>query len=109
MVEWVGEREGEGGVRVYEASEVKKGGAGNFWCLLLRRKKNFISIYIYEVFTWEIFQKRSTIHYSLLPNYMKLDNARLHVTVLTSPPLCLPLHFRQGWGASVLSASHPLI
>jgi hypothetical protein len=26
MVEWVGERGGEGGVRVYEASEVKKGG-----------------------------------------------------------------------------------
>jgi hypothetical protein len=36
------------------------------------------------------------------------------VLVCTSqslPPLhpCLPLHFRQGWGASVLCASHPLI
>jgi hypothetical protein len=30
-------------------------------------------------------------------------------TSQTLPPLCpcLPLHFRQGWGASVLSASHP--
>jgi hypothetical protein len=36
---------GEGGVRVYEAYEVKKRG-GKIRCLLLRRKKNFFYMFM---------------------------------------------------------------
>jgi hypothetical protein len=47
---WVGGGRGQGGVRVYEAYEVKNK-RGKLRCLLMRRKMFFL--YIYDVITWE--------------------------------------------------------
>ena len=59
----MGEREDKEGVKVYEAYEVKQK-REKLLCLLLRRKKIiYIYIYVYEVFTWEFFKKRPTIHH----------------------------------------------
>ncbi len=58
----VGEVWGDGGVKVYETYEVKK--REKLRCLLLRREKNFIYIYLCcDYFTG----KRKTFHLSLLP------------------------------------------